>query len=99
MKLSKTAISVFLAMGVSPMAGAADLLEIYHAAQGQDAVFASARATRQAGQEKLTQGRSLLLPSVNLNANSTFNDVNTQYTGDDCCFHRGSNVTTITVTV
>lgn len=81
MKLSKTAGSVFLAMGVSTMANAADLIEIYHAAQGQDAVFASARATRQAGQEKLTQGRSLLLPSVNLNANSTFNDVNTQYKG------------------
>ena len=81
MKLSKTAISVILAMGVSPVAGATDLLEVYHAAQGQDAVFAAARATRQAGQEKLTQGRSLLLPSVNLNANSTYNDVNTQYKG------------------
>lgn len=81
MKLSKTALSAFLAMGVSPVASAADLLEFYHEAQAQDAVFASARATRQAGQEKLTQGRSLLLPSVNFNANTTFNDVNTQYTG------------------
>lgn len=81
MKLSKMALSVMLAVGVSPLASAADLLEFYHAAQSQDAVFASARATRQAGQEKLTQGRSLLMPSVNLNANSTYNDVNTQYTG------------------
>ena len=81
MKLSKTALSVFLALGVSPLAGAADLLEVYHAAQGQDSVFAAARATRQAGQEKLTQGRSLLLPNVNLNANSTYNDINTQYRG------------------
>src|SRR5512144_2294868 len=81
MKFSKTALSVILAMGASSMAGAADLLEVYHAAQGQDAVFAAARASRQAGQEKLTQGRAQLLPSVNLNANSTFNDINTQYNG------------------
>src|SRR5512145_29929 len=81
MKLSKTALSVFLALGVSPLASATDLLEIYHAAQGQDAVFAAARASRDAGQEKLTQGRALMLPSVNLNANSTFNDIDTQYQG------------------
>jgi outer membrane protein len=79
MKLSKMAFSVILALGISPMAGATDLLDIYHAAQSQDAVFASARAAQQAGQEKLTQGRSLLLPSVNLTANTTYNDVTTNY--------------------
>jgi outer membrane protein len=77
MKLSKTAFSVLLALGISPVAGAADLLDIYHAAQGQDAVFAAARSARDAGQEKLTQGRALMLPSVNLNADSTWNDVST----------------------
>ncbi len=81
MKLSKMVLSVLLAFGVSPLAGAADLLEFYHAAQTQDAVFASASAAHAAGQEKLTQGRSQLLPSVNLNANTTYNDVNTQYSG------------------
>ena len=75
MKLSKTAFGVLLALGISPLAHATDLLEIYHAAQGQDAVFAAARASRDAGQEKLTQGRALMLPSVNLNANTTWNDV------------------------
>ena len=79
MKLSKIALSVLLALGVSPLAGATDLLDIYHAAQSQDAVFASARASQQAGQEKLTQGRSLLLPSVNLNANTTNNQVTANY--------------------
>lgn len=79
MKLSKMALSVLLALGASPLAGAADLLDIYHAAQSQDAVFASARAAQQAGQEKLTQGRSLLLPSVNLNANTTNNHVTANY--------------------
>ena len=81
MKFSKMALSVILAMGLNPMAKAADLLDLYHAAQSQDAVFASASAARQAGQEKLPQGRSQLLPSVNFNANSTYNNVNTQYTG------------------
>lgn len=72
MKLSKIALGVMLALGASS-AGAADLIEIYHAAQSQDAVFASARAAREAGLEKGTQGRSLLLPSVNLSANTTSN--------------------------
>ena len=76
MKFSKLTVSVLLALGVQASAQAADLIEIYQAAQGQDAVFASARAAQQAGQEKLTQGRSLLLPSVNLSANTTYNDVN-----------------------
>ena len=77
MKLSKVAMSVMLALATQ--AQAADLLDIYHAAQSQDAVFASARAAQQAGQEKLTQGRSLLLPSVNLNANTTNNHVTANY--------------------
>jgi outer membrane protein len=72
------AVAVF---GASFSASAADLLETFHAAQSQDSVFAAARATYQAGQEKLPQGRSLLLPTVNLNANSTFNDINTRYHG------------------
>ena len=62
-------------------AQAADLLETFRAAQANDPVFAAARATHQAGLEKLPQGRSLLLPSVNLSANSTLNDQTTQYRG------------------
>ncbi len=61
-------------LGASVTAQAADLLETYHAARANDPVFAAARATQRAGQEKLAQGRALLLPSVNLSANSTFND-------------------------
>jgi outer membrane protein len=79
MKLSKMGLSMMLALGIQAQAQGADLLDIYHAAQSQDAVFASARAAQQAGQEKLTQGRSLLLPSVNLNANTTYNDVTSTY--------------------
>jgi outer membrane protein len=75
MKFSTLSVSVLLALGIQASAHAADLMEVYHAAQGQDALFASARAAQQAGQEKLTQGRSLLMPSVNLTANTTYNDV------------------------
>ncbi|MBU1482444.1 MAG: TolC family outer membrane protein, partial [Gammaproteobacteria bacterium] len=69
---------------------AADLLDIYHAAQSQDAVFASARAAQQAGQEKLTQGRSLLLPSVTLNANTTKNNLTTNYYDPEGQIREGS---------
>ena len=73
---------LFLAtiLGASGWAQAADLLETYHAAQANDPVFAAARAAQQAGQEKLSQGRSLLLPSINFNANTTYNDLTTRYT-------------------
>jgi outer membrane protein len=68
-------------LGASGAAQAADLLETFRAAQANDPVFAAARAALQAGQEKLPQGRALLLPSVNLSANSTLNDQTTQYQG------------------
>ncbi len=61
-------------LSIAIPAQAADLLETYRAAQGQDPVFAAARAAQRAGQEKLAQARSLLLPSVNLTANSKLND-------------------------
>ena len=76
-------LSLLLAtlLGASSWAQADDLLETFRAAQANDPVFATARATLQAGQEKLPQGRALLMPSISLNANSTFNDQTTQYQG------------------
>ena len=78
---TKSILFALLVLSAVRLAGAADLLETYHAAQSQDAVFASARATQRAGQEKLPQGRALLLPSVNLNASTTSNDNWIQYRG------------------
>ena len=78
MKLSKSALLILAAFGASP-ALAADLLDVYRSALSQDAAFASARASQQAGQEKKSQGRSLLMPNVNLTANSTYNDINVQF--------------------
>ncbi len=77
MKLKPLFLATLLATG--GWAQAADLLETFHAAQANDPVFAAARATQQAGQEKLPQGRSLLAPSINLNANSAYNDLTTSY--------------------
>lgn len=74
-------LTLLLVTSFSATAQATDLIDIYRSAQSNDPVFASARAAQQAGQEKLPQGRSLLLPSVNLNANSTYNDLTTQYRG------------------
>ncbi len=63
-----------LALLASPVY-AANLMEVYREAQQQDAAYASARAAFEAGQEKLPQGLALLLPSVNLGANTTWNEV------------------------
>lgn len=74
MKTTTLAIIAVAFWGITLPAGAADLLETYRAAQGQDSVFAAARGAQRAGQEKLPQGRATLLPSINLTANSTYND-------------------------
>ena len=79
MKLKPIFLATLLA--ASGWAQAADLLEIFRAAQANDPVFAAARAKQQAEQEKLPQGRALLLPSVNLNANTTYNNQSVQYLG------------------
>ena len=81
MKLNPLPLLLATLLGTGSSAQAADLLETFRAAQANDPVFAAARATQQAGQEKLPQGRSLLMPSVSLNANSTFNDQTIQYKG------------------
>ena len=60
------------AMSFSVSARAADLLDIFREAKANDAVYASARASLIAGAERLPQGRALILPSLNVAANSTF---------------------------
>ena len=58
---------------------AADLLSIYREAQTADAVYAAARASHMAGQEKLPQGLSGLLPAVTVQANTQYNDRNISF--------------------
>ncbi len=90
MRLKPVFLAILLGLGANGWAQAADLLETYHAAQANDPVFAAARASQQAGQEKLPQGRSQLLPNVSLAANSTFNDQNSQYTLPSSAFLNGN---------
>ena len=56
---------------------AADLLEVWRDAASWDAQYAAARAQREAGLEKLPQGRAGLLPTIALSANTTWNDSDT----------------------
>jgi outer membrane protein len=58
-------------------AQAADLMSTYRDAVAYDATFAAARANRDAGVEKLPQGRSGLLPTLGVSASTTWNDVET----------------------
>jgi len=74
----KRLVGLLLAGAAMPT-HAADLVEVYRDAQSQDAAFASAQAAYRAGQEKLPQGRALLLPTVSLGGNTNYNDVDTQY--------------------
>ncbi len=88
MKLKPIFLATLLA--ASGWAQAADLLEIFHAAQSNDPVFAAARATLEAGQEKLPQGRSMLMPSITFSANTTMNGQNVTYPVYPLSFLSGS---------
>jgi outer membrane protein len=54
-------------------AQAADLIQVYQQALANDATYASARSSLAAGQERITQGRSLLLPVISANGSNTRN--------------------------
>lgn len=58
----------------SQSASAADLLNIYRAARDSDPVYASARSSWTAAQEKLPQGRAGLLPQADITASTQYND-------------------------
>lgn len=75
MRVIMSASFAFL-LAAATAAPAADLLEVYRQARDADAVYAGARATWAAAQEKLLQGRAGLLPSVNLSASTQYNDGN-----------------------
>ena len=75
--MKRLAGRVAVTMAVALMAGqaaAADLEQIYREALAYDAALAAARASAEAGREKLPQGRAGLLPSLNLTGNTNWND-------------------------
>ncbi|THF61752.1 TolC family outer membrane protein [Pseudothauera rhizosphaerae] len=70
----KRVLALLAAGLLSTAAWSADLLDIYRRAQANDARFAAARAEREAGQERVVQGRAGLLPNIGLSANTTWNE-------------------------
>ncbi len=75
LKPSATRFSLLLGalFSVAP-AWSADLLQVYREALVNDAQYAAARATAEAGREKLPQGLSGLLPTIGASANTVWND-------------------------
>lgn len=55
-----------LCLALAPALQAMDLLEVYQAAQQQDASILGARASAQAGRERLPQARAQFFPNVSL---------------------------------
>jgi outer membrane protein len=75
-------------------AAAIDFLQTYRLARQNDATFSAARASLEAGLEKLPQGRALLLPVINGTANTTWNDGENRSSGQSAQFNsNGYNVT------
>ncbi len=66
---------IALGLMLAYSAQAADLLDVYQAAEQQDQTYAAAKAAYRAGIEKLPQARAALWPQVNLTAPLTGNYV------------------------
>ena len=77
---------------------AADLLSVYREALKEDAVLASARANLLAGQEKLPQGLSGLLPAVTVSGNTLYNDRDLQFRNGTPSANSRFNSNTLSVT-
>ncbi len=72
-RLTRSLVTLLL-VAAAGLAQGADLLQIYRDALVQDSAYAAARASWQAGQETVVQGRALLLPNVSVSGNYQFNN-------------------------
>ncbi len=80
----KPFIAPAIVISLSLFAGAAspaDLVQIYRDALANDAQYASARATRDAGLEALPQGLAGLLPTISASAFTQWNDLDISFRG------------------
>ena len=75
--MHKSLIAALLAGAFSLDAQAADLIQVYQQALANDATFASARASLQAGMERVPQARAGLLPSISASGSVTNIDTKT----------------------
>ncbi len=72
-RFHRSVLGILAFAWASAAAQAADLLQVYREALVQDSAYASARATWQAGQETVVQGRSLLLPNLSGTGSYSYN--------------------------
>ena len=69
----------FALLACLPLAASAEsLTQVYQDARSYDAQFGAARYALQAGLERVPQGRALLLPSLNLTANTTRSNIDSE---------------------
>ncbi len=96
----KLPLSLAIACAFALPAWGSDLLQVYRDAQGFDAQYAAARASRDAGLEKLPQGRAGLLPTLGLSANRIRNDLDStaRATGAKTDVDYNSNAWSLTLT-
>jgi outer membrane protein len=102
--MNKNGLSLMIAgclsAGAAELSHGADLMAVYRDAIAYDAQYASARASLEAGREKLPQGRAGLLPTIGLtNAYTTWNDGDTKAraTGATTASQYNSNGWTVTL--
>ena len=79
--MKRSLLAIALAAALPLGAHAEDLLQVYRDARSYDAQYAAARFALEAGREKLPQGRSLVLPTLNLTGSAT--DTNTDFVSDN----------------
>ncbi|KQV50887.1 TolC family outer membrane protein [Massilia sp. Root335] len=97
--MQKPLIAVLLASAFSLDAQAADLIQVYQQALANDATYASARAAAAAGRERITQGRSGLLPTVGISGDITKNNADFTAWNNNPLMAGGSNLRTNEVQV
>jgi len=76
-KFALSSLLLLSTLSVNAADQAQSLLELFQLAKSNDPAWASARSSNTAAQEKLVQGKSLLLPTVTLggSATQTFTDI------------------------
>lgn len=96
--LSASALMAGTFWAVALPAQAIDLLQAYRDALASDPVYASARYSRDAGEEKITQGRAGLLPQVGLSGNYTRNAADLDLGRTTSSSHTNSSGYTLSLT-
>ena len=97
--MKRIALALLITASFAPGVEAANLMDIYRDALANDAALASARAAYQAGQEKMPQGRALLLPTLDLGASTIWNkeEIQARGTGVTTDYNYNSNGAKLTL--